>query len=127
MDKAKRGDLVVIQCKDLDSIASKGRDHDRFTVGIVTNITRDGLVKGYQEIGYAGSLYQMKIDVKSPRRHDKPVGFVKMYVQSQGQIDVQAALEAAKENRWSVGGTQGMPFDSIEAVKAALKPCLRKS
>lgn len=126
--KAKRGDLVVIHARntrsDLGSAAGS-LTTDRFTVGIVTNITRDGMVKGYKEVGYGGSLYQLKIDLKSPRLRDRPTGFVALNVMSQERIDVQAAIEAATENRWSVGGTKGKPFDSLEALKAALRPCAR--
>ena len=52
MTAAKRGDLVVIQKHNRDhAIGQETREYDTFTVGVVTSVTRDGMVKMFKEAG----------------------------------------------------------------------------
>jgi hypothetical protein len=110
--KARRGDLIVVHTHQREL---GGYDH--FRVGVVTNITRDGLVKKVQIDGNCAPipLDCVGVDIRA------------YWIQPQDEIDVQAALATAATNPWTHNADlKGKPYDTLDEVKAALRPHLTK-
>jgi hypothetical protein len=106
--RAKRGDLVVVVRKSRDFVIGQGsQERTDIHVGIATSVSREGLVKTYR-----GGL----IDSATPVGHDQ------VYVVSAKEIDVERAYAAAREHAYPGHPDQAMPFDSLEEVKALLRP-----
>ena len=113
--KARRGDLVVIERKTSYVTTSDGwHESTEYDVGIVTSITRDGLVKACKT-RYADSV---------PMDHIH--GYLRSFIVPQSEIDVVSAVEAARANEWSSGHT-GKPFDSLDEVRDVLRPFKTKA
>ena len=117
---AQRGDLVVVQQHHRDSVQhGDPREYDTFTVGVVTSITRDGLVKMFKEAGH----------VDEPDRSGRPdrgrtlptVGFVRVLVQSAAKIDVAGSLATAACRTWELTGSV-RPYNTLDELRGALMP-----
>lgn len=112
--KARRGDLVVVHTLHRYYVIGQGQQsHDEFTVGVVTNITRDGAVKAYRPAGFSEPL---------------PLAYLgralqQMYLVPQSRIDVPAALKAAEAHTWP-GNDYPRYYDTLDEVKDALRPHL---
>lgn len=110
---ARRGDLVIVQRSTLQGTRDgRGQTVHRFTAARVTSITRDGIVKAFQE--HSSPIpYQVKHEPRSTRYHIIP----------QEKIDVEAALATARANPWNAaGGHLGKPYYSLAEVRDAMKP-----
>ncbi len=124
---AKRGDLVVFQEHHRDyCIGSESREYDTFTVGVVTSVTRDGVVKMYRR---AGSFDQGKDWRGQPDRGEPaPSRKVRAYVMSSAEIDVAGALATAACHVWitdTAHEDNPKPYDTLAEVQADLKPHLK--
>src|SRR5258706_1187905 len=108
---ARRGDLVIVQRSTLEATRDgRGKTVHRFRVARVTSITREGLVKAFQEYN-ATTPYQVKHEPRSTRYHIVP----------QGKIDVEAALATAPANPWNTGGGHLVkPYYSMTEGRASL-------
>jgi hypothetical protein len=117
---ARRGDLVVVQQHHRDWVQrGEPREYDTFTVGVVTSITRDGLVKMFKEAGHADEP-----DWRGRPDRGRPlpaVGFVQALVRSAAVIDVPGALATAACRTWELTGSV-RPYDTLDEVRAALGP-----
>lgn len=108
---------MVVHTVHHDYIISQGhRSHDEFTVGVVTNITRDGQVKAYRPVGWDSPLPLARMGRQLQQT----------YLMPQTQIDVLGAQKAASEHTWP-GGTTPRYYDTLDEVKAALRPHLIKT
>jgi len=115
--RARRGDLVVVHTTHLDYIIGQGAQaHEEFTVGVVTNITREGNVKAYRPVGWGATV---RVDSWGRR-------LVKVYVMPQDRIDVVGAQKTASEHTWP-GGSTPRYYDTLEQAKAALRPHVIKT
>lgn len=109
---AKRGDLAVIEV-----VTSYARNSGptqyatRYRVAVVTSVTRAGEVKAIQ------------IDGCAPQPVARIVGFQRLHLLPKNRVDVAAAQEAARAHAWP-GGQPSRPFESLDDVRAALRPCL---
>lgn len=116
--KAKRGDLVVIVTQHSDYIIGKGsQQHTDCQIAVVSNITREGLVKAIRWAYNHGEKW------------DEPtllsrLGRIETHLVPATKVDVTAALGTAKAHRWPNGGT--MPYDSLDEVREAIRPHLLK-
>jgi hypothetical protein len=111
---AKRGDLAILVTTRRDFYIGEGtRESTTVEVCEVTNITRDGIAKRVR-----------------PAQWDTPIDLAhyghrhQVYIVPAAQIDVAAALKLAAEHPWP-SGHKGMPYASLDEVKAMLRP-LRK-
>jgi hypothetical protein len=124
---AKRGDLVVVHVRSSSWSLSPGdvrTDADDFTVGMVTSVTRDGLVKLYRP---AGDLTVSDYRGRPYRGQGLPrTGLVAWWVVLASKIDVTGAMVTAATHVYP-GGETPMPYGSLDEVRAALKPHLRES
>lgn len=85
-------------------------ESDDFTIGVVTSVTREGIVKRFRTAGWG---------TDRPGPADKQFRG-KVYMAP--GIDPEAALEAAKAHTWPGHPEQPMPFRSLEEVRAVLRP-----
>lgn len=111
MTTAKRGDLAVIE-KETSYVTTDQGYHKttEYEVGIVTNITREGQVKACR-FRLSDTTTQLKDIIRVKRTLIVP----------QSEINVESAARAAWSNPWP-SGHEGMPFDSLDAVKDVLRP-----
>lgn len=110
---AKRGDLVIVGRKVGNYIIGKPySEHDEYRICVVTNITREGAVKAYRDR-----------DDGVAHRLDQVINLIGIALVPAVRIDVDAAMKAAEDHTWP-GGQPWMPFDSLDEVRAALKPHL---
>jgi hypothetical protein len=109
--KAKRGDLAILVTTRRDFYIGEGtRESTEVEVCEVTNTTRDGVAKRVRPARYGTPM-----DVT--HRH-------RVFIVPAAEIDVAAALEVAAKHPWP-SGPLGMPYASLDEVKAVLRP-LRK-
>lgn len=124
MTAAKRGDLVVIQKRNRDyAIGQETREYDTFTVGVVTSVTRDGMVKMFKEAGHIDHVdYRGKPD----RGQAVPtVGHERTMIVSAADIDVAGALATAACHVWVTDAsheTHVKYYESVDELRAALQP-----
>ena len=125
---AKRGDLVVFQehHRDWHIGAKENREYDTFTVGVVTSVTRDGIVKMYRR---AGNFDQGKDWRGQPDRGENaPARAVRSYVMSSTDIDVAGALATAACHVWitdTAHEDNAKAYDSLAEVQGELRPHLK--
>ena len=107
---AKRGMVLVHEITRRDYIIGEGpREHTDCELGIVTSITRDGLVKRYrnawggEQDGPAGRMFRGRV-------HLAP------------GIDPEPAMAAAKAHCWPGHPGQPKPYGSLAEVREALRP-----
>jgi hypothetical protein len=112
--KAKRGDLVVMERKASYVTTSDGwHEHTEYLVGVVANITRDGIVKGVRDQYGQRLLRDMH-------------GIGQTFIVAQTEINVDAAAMAAWANPWPHKPEHtGKAFDSLDDVKACVSPFKR--
>lgn len=117
--KARRGDLVVVHTTHHDYIIGVGegvRSHDEFTVGVVTSITREGLVKAYRPVGYDSPILLAHLSRQLQQT----------YLMPQTRVDVAGALKTAAAHTWP-GHDYSRYYDTLDEVKVALRPHLIKT
>jgi hypothetical protein len=108
---ARRGDLVVVHEHVRDYVIGQGAsEYDRYEVGVVTSVTRDGLVKRYT--GTWGSEVTIR-------------GHVRCQLVPRAAVDVAGAFAAAKAHTWPGHPTQPKAYESLEEVRAAVRPFRR--
>lgn len=120
--RARRGGLVVIIQEHRNYMIGAGSvESTTCEIGIVSSVTREGAVKAYQ----------------SPRYRHEPGGGQSVPLAylpratalliPAATIDVEAAFAVAEGRCWHGDGREFdsyRPFDSLDEVRAALKPCL---
>lgn len=112
--KAKRGDLAVIVTTHRDFVIGKGpQEHTTVDVCEVTSITRDDIAKAVRAA--RGS------ELRSIERW---VGLRQVYIVPKARVDVAAAMKAAAARPWP-SGHPGMPYESLDEVKALLRSVKR--
>jgi hypothetical protein len=125
--QAKRGDLVVFHIRSSSWSLSPGpvrTQAEDFTVGMVTGVTRDGLVRLYRPAGdltvsdYLGRPYRGQ---GLPR-----AGLVAWWVMPASRIDIAGTMVTAATHVYPHGETP-RPYGTLDEVRAALKPHLRES
>lgn len=119
MIKAKRGDLVIIVQEHHDYIIGKGtQESTTCEISIVSSVSREGVIKAFKPARYsnepsAGDTVPLKWLANVTSTPFIPAS----------RINIAAALKAARDHQWP-GGQPYMPFDSLDEVRTALKPCL---
>ena len=124
MTAAKRGDLVVIQKHNRDhAIGQETREYDTFTVGVVTSVTRDGMVKMFKEAGHIDHVdYTGKPD---RGQAVSTVGHVRTMILPAADVDVAGALATAACHVWVTGTaheTHVKYYESVDELRDALQP-----
>lgn len=111
--KAKRGDLVVITRHHTAYVIGQDtHEYEQTKLGVVTRITRDGLVK------YYSSPFSREDDNPREQKLDPTREYCLIVPQS--DIDVSAAMAAYKERCWD-GDTMIRPFGSIADARAFVR------
>lgn len=115
----RRGDLVVI-AQEHSAHYTKGgaRTYTTFEIGVITSVSRDGQIKAFR------SAYNLnEPGGGEPIIIARLAGVTSTPYFPASKIDVQSALKTAYEHRWP-GGQPCRPFDSLDEVRAALRPLL---
>ena len=114
--KAKRGDLAVVVSRTRTEV-TRGDSYEVFraTLGRVSSVTNDGIVKRYKSATTADSdLRERKVQ---PREQ--------VLIVSHRTVDVDAALAQYRKHTWrDTGGTDSdmiRPYESMDDVRNALK------
>lgn len=114
--RARRGDAVVIQQHRVTYMISQpSQEHDDFEVGIVTGISRDGMVRKWRSAWYGADGAGVAI----PERRSG------LWLLPAAEFDVTAVIEAARAHCWPGHPDQPMPFASLGEVRKAMRPCRR--
>jgi len=109
---AKRGGLVITVEERSDLSLMGGRTVTAaYSVGVVTSITREGVIKAWRDTWGTEQL----------ARHNPRVTF---QVGSKDRFDVDGAYEMAKAHTWP-GRPTPKDWDSLDELKAALRPYRR--
>jgi hypothetical protein len=115
--KARKGDLIVVERAERSYVIGQpSTETTTYHVGIVHSATREGDVKTWCALGYGDELV-------SP--YGQTVKYARRWVMPAKEIDVDAALRAAKAHHWEGHPGQPKPFDSLDAVKETLRPAKR--
>lgn len=115
--KAKRGDLAVVVSRTSSTfIGQESREDVRITLGRVSSITREGLVKRYEEASFAdGEAREQKV---RPRDQVLIVGAA--------SVDVEAILSEYRKHTWqATGGSDSdmvRPYSSMAEVRDVIRP-----
>lgn len=94
-------------------IGEDSRESTSVEVCEVTNITRDGIAKRVRSARYGTPIDLAHYPYKR-----------QVFIVPAATIDVTAALEAAAAHPWP-SGHPGMPYASLDEVKAMLRPLRR--
>jgi hypothetical protein len=110
--KAKRGDAIAIVTESRDYVIGRpSSTATRVEVGIVTSITRDGVVKAFRNTWS-----------ESPQPIERVVGFKQCIVIPSDVVSPADVMTVAKAHHWPGHPNQPKAFDSLEALREALKP-----
>lgn len=111
---ARKGDLIVVECVS-HSYAVKGPRtvNTTYRVGVVDSASRTGTVKTWRAVGYGDQLLSS---------YAQGVKYDKHWVMSEKDVDVDGALGAAKAHHWEGHPGQPQDFDTLDEVRAALRP-----
>ena len=114
--KAKRGDSVAIIAEKSCYASGTGRTvRTEIELGTVTSITRDGAVKAYRSAGWSSSTSLLI---------ERVVGFKQLLVIPAGMVDPADVLTVAKAHHWDGHPNQPKHWESVEELRAALRPYL---
>lgn len=114
--RATRGDLVIVQQTHNDFVIGQGlTTRETFEVGVVTSVTREGVVKRFRS-SWLDS--EQRADLRRNAR---------FLIASAAIIDVRAALETAKAHVWDAEHPYPKPYDSLAEAQAALRPHLLRA
>lgn len=111
--RAKRGDLAIIEKRTGNYIIGMPYSESiTYEIGVVTSITRDGIVKAVRTRDDEDGVPVARM-----------VGASVSRLVPKASIDIKSAMRAAEEHAWP-SGYAFMPFDTLDEVRAALRPCL---
>jgi hypothetical protein len=117
LQRARRGDIAVLERRrkaaDINVSDQPEREDAEYTVTVVASVTREGAVKAIRDLRWN--------DEAEPRPLGRIAGLEKVYVLPQAQVDMAAALAAARAHT-SPGSDDPRPFSSMDDVRAALNP-----
>lgn len=115
--KAKRGDVAILvtECRTY-VIGQPSETRTAVNVFEVTSVTRDGLVKAVRS-AWANSAPTMLARMVPATVH----------LISKDTISAADALRVAAEHHWPGHPGQPMAFDSLDAVREALRPLVKVS
>lgn len=116
--KARRGDLAVVVTVDRDAFTnpSQGlRVRRSVRIGVVSNITRQGVAKLVR--------VPFSADDTEPTPREVRLGDKVMLV-SRDRVDVEAVLAAYRQRRWN-GTNMVRPFDTVDEAKALVQQHVR--
>lgn len=118
--KAKRGDLLVIERTTRDYVIGQETVERRlFEMYEVAGLFRDGRVRSIRSVAWTGSATQ---DVEGKRRM---LGLVTTYLLPAANVDKEAVTKAVQAHTYPNSSTP-MPFDSIDELRALVKPFRRE-
>jgi hypothetical protein len=117
LQRARRGDIAVLErhrkVAYINVSDQPEREDAEYTVTVVASVTRAGAVKAIRDLRWS--------DEAEPKPLERIVGLVKVYVLPQTQVDVAAALAAARAHTYPDSDAP-RPFSSMDDVLAALNP-----
>lgn len=114
---ARRGDLVVVEETTVTSfIGARSVATSRYTVAVVTSVTRDGAVKAFRVDRY-------QTENGETRQVARLAAGTRLLTFPKEKINVAAAQQTAREHTWP-GGQSSMPYNTLDEVREALRPHL---
>ncbi|MFM9452437.1 hypothetical protein [Streptomyces europaeiscabiei] len=117
LQRARRGDVAVLERRrkvaSIKVSDQPQREDAEYTVTVVASVTRAGAVKAIRDLRWS--------DEAEPKPLERIVGLEKVYVIPQTQVDVAAALAAARAHTYPASDNP-RPFSSMDDVRAALNP-----
>ena len=120
---ARRGDLAVVQQHHTGAGQRRGR-YDTFTVGQVTGITREGVVRVIRPAGMLAGETDGQGRERPGTNVQRAGDVTAVHVISSRKIDVEGALATAACHVWH-GGEIPRPYDSLTEAGDELRPHLR--
>ena len=120
--KAKRGDLIVVEKIERTYFLTKGwQERTWFEVYEVAGLFRDGRVRTVRSVAWGpdGSPEQLE------GRH-RILGLVRTYLVPAARIDKAGAVEAVRAHTYP-NSTTPMPFASLDEIKVLLRPSLLRA
>lgn len=115
MDKAKRGDLVALVDVGSYTIQAGGRfgtvRTERVTLGEVTSVSRDGVVKAWRDLAYADGV---------PTKRERFTGQLLMIPRDKVRAAVVVDAYRARRYATAPDSTQVPPFESTNELRAWL-------
>lgn len=117
--KTRRGDLAVIERATVTHGQDSRTEATEYTVLTVCSITRDGRTKAVRDDRYPADGH----NVPYPQPLDQMHGFRSILVVPKTDIDVDAALNTVRAHTYP-DGTTPRAYESLDAVRAALRPHL---
>lgn len=120
MTTFSRGDGVVFVRTARDYVIGQpSTERLDITVGMVTSVTRDGKIKAYQCATWSTVVKLHKGSLEHSATQ---------YVLPKSEIDVAGVLDYCANRPWSHSPEhKGMPFHSLEEVKAELRQFKKES
>lgn len=117
---AHRGDGVVIAETHRDYVIGQPMaERTTYELGTVTSITRDGQVKAWWP-AHASDAHRVNV----PGGYAIPGRRAGLWLLPAAEFDVPGAITAARAHVWP-GHESVKPFDSLEEIRAALRPYKR--
>lgn len=111
--RTRRGDLAVIERVIVSHSRTDLTEITEYAVVLVSNITREGRVKAIKDPRWSDDGYAQPLD--------RIVGFRRIYIVPQTDIDVAAAIATARSHVYP-GHNTPRSYDSLDEVRTALKP-----
>lgn len=112
MKIAKRGDLAVLMVVHRDYVIGQPLvERITFDVGVVTNITRDGVAKAVR--------LAWQSDDARPTSLERMHGLHEVLIASADTVDVAAAIATARSHVWE-GHATVKPYDTLDEVCEAM-------
>lgn len=111
--KTRRGDLAIVERVNVSHSTTGRTETTEYAVMVVSNLTREGRIKAVRDPRWGDGGYAQPLERIS--------GFRRVYTMPQAEIDVPAAIEAARAHVYP-GSTTPRPYDSLDDVRAAIGP-----
>jgi hypothetical protein len=111
--RVRRGDLAVVERVNVSHSTTGRTEAIEYAVMVVSNLTREGRIKAVRDPRWSDDAHTQPLE--------RIVGFRRVHTMSQTEIDVTAAIDAARDHVYP-GSTTPRPYDSLDEVRAALAP-----
>lgn len=112
--KAKRGDLAaIVETRTDYFIGQASKERTTITLGIVTSVTREGLIKALQ--------VPFSSDDHGARAPYHVTPYIQTLLVPAAAVDVAGVMAAYRQHTYA-GHTQIEPFESVDAARAFVAP-----
>ncbi len=118
--RTRRGDLAILERLRVTQSATSRTEETDFTVTTVCSVTRDGRAKAVRDDRYPSDGHNTPHAQPLAQMH----GLKNILIVPKDEIDVDAATATARAHTWP-DGTTPRAYESLDAVREALRPHLK--